>query len=103
MSSKSHFIILLIPAAAIALKFVSSERDWLSLAILILTALLGIFSARDIIGDQNSEVLLAIGSVAICTLLLGFGCLRICWHAGAQGSMEGRTSVTQAPGTNVAT
>lgn len=83
-SSKSHFVALLVPTAAVALQLLRSDRDWIGVVLLVLAGGLGSLTGRDIIGDENSELLLAFGSIALCALLLGLGSLRICWVIGRE-------------------
>ncbi len=77
-SSKSHFVVLLVPTAAIVLHLLKTERDWIGVGILVSVGILGSLTGRDIIGAERSELLLAFGSVAMCSLLLGLGSLRAC-------------------------
>ncbi|MEE2681046.1 MAG: glycosyltransferase family 87 protein [Planctomycetota bacterium] len=84
MSSKSHFVILLIPAAAVVLHMIGSRNDWFGLGVVIATILLCSFNGKSVIGHLNSEWLLIWGSHAACALMLGIGSLRICWLLRAQ-------------------
>ena len=77
-SSKSHFVVLLVPTAAVVLHLLKTDRDWVGVGILVSVGILGSLTGRDIIGSERSELLLAYGSIAGCSLLLGLGSLRIC-------------------------
>ena len=79
MSSKSHFVILLIPATAVVLHMIGSRNDWFGFAVVIGTILLCSLNGKSVIGHLNSEWLMVWGSHAACALLLGIGSLRICW------------------------
>lgn len=88
MSSKSHFVILLIPVTAVVLHMIGSRNDWFGLAVVIGSILLCSLNGKSVIGHLNSEWLLVWGSHAASALLLGVGSLRICWLLRAEPKPE---------------
>lgn len=73
MSSKSHFIVLLIPAAAIVLHFLRRPTCLSDIAVILGVTIAGTFTGKDLIGRPLAEALLAGGCVAFCAVLFLLG------------------------------
>lgn len=76
-SSKSHFCVWMFPAAFLVDRLLRGRRDlWLWLLVAG-AMLLGPFSAKDLVGREFGNKLLAYGSVTWCTLLLLLAVVRV--------------------------
>ena len=79
MSSKSHFVVLLLPAAAIAVHWVMHPMNLICIAILLASFATGTLTSKGILGKDLGEIILAIGPVTLSALLLGVGSLYVTW------------------------
>ena len=68
-SSKAHFCVLLLPAA-FGVRCMLASRDRLLILLLLAALVAGPLSAKDLVGKDFGNVLLAYGSVTWCTVLL---------------------------------
>ena len=76
-SSKSHFCVWMFPAAFLVDRLLRGPRDlWLWLLVAG-AMLLGPFSAKDLVGREFGNKLLAYGSVTWCTVLLLLAVVRV--------------------------
>ena len=73
MSSKSHFVVLIIPAAAIVLHFLRRPNCISDILVILGVVIAGSLTGKDLIGRPIAEALLAGGCVAFCALLFLLG------------------------------
>ncbi|MGZ5025453.1 MAG: hypothetical protein ACXWBS_11375, partial [Chthoniobacterales bacterium] len=72
-SSKPHFCILLLPAWALAREMIM-RRDRFLVVIVVLSALCGLTSNKDLVGSAIYDILKWHGVITLETLLLFAGC-----------------------------
>lgn len=72
-SSKSHFVVLLIPAAAVTLHYILNPRDMFALVMLVIAFIAGTLTAKGLLGKDLGEEVLAAGPVALTAAVLGLG------------------------------
>ncbi len=68
-SSKSHFCVWLFPVAFVANRLLRGHRDRVALALLVAGAIVGLL-AKDLVGKELGNLLLAYGNVTWATVLL---------------------------------
>jgi hypothetical protein len=76
-SSKSHFVVLLIPAAAVVLYLVLHPRDLVCIATLLVAFIAGTLTSKGVLGKDIGEEVLAAGPVAVTAIALGIGSFMI--------------------------
>lgn len=94
MSSKPHFLVLLLPAWILARQAVQ-KRDALSGAILVLAIIAGALTIKDLAGPNLATVAMWYGGVTWSALLLLCGMTRLLWlgrFPGERKEHSGRTT-----------
>ena len=71
MSSKSHYVVLMIPVMAVLLHLFTRKRDWIDAVALIAILLFAGLSAKGLIGRGLADTVLVIGGLVWATLFLG--------------------------------
>ncbi|MFH5806419.1 glycosyltransferase 87 family protein [Alienimonas sp. DA493] len=79
MSSTQHFVFLLPGIAVIAARLVLRPRDLLNDLAAVGLFALGTLPAKDLIGDELSEVIRSAGGYTACTLIVLLACGRLLW------------------------
>jgi hypothetical protein len=82
-SSKSHFCVLLLPAAFCADRLLRGRRDWPLLALVAGSALLAVGTTKELVGRNAGNLVLGLGSVTWSTVLLLSATLRALAAAAA--------------------
>lgn len=77
MSSKSHFCVLLIPAAFCVAHLMYHRRDTLLVILLGVVFVFGSLTAKDLLGTQLGNEILARGSVTLCAICMLLAVTRV--------------------------
>ena len=79
MSSKAHFILLILPAAVMVQFYLWEKKDWIITGIFVIMFLYGTLTVKDLVGTHFGHAVLVTGSVTWCTFLAMLGTWRVMW------------------------
>lgn len=91
-SSKYHFSIVFFAAAACLIQVMSRRRDPFLLACVVLLAILGLPTGRDLVGGLMLDAILTYGAVGLFALAALVGCVRVAWRERNDGTTPAAAS-----------